>query len=89
MTNSFSLETELIHIVKLVHFYITDYLNMIHFEGYKNAYFKAACISNIQKSAEGQRGRQASSTLLICHEACFVDSCIILSLEISSKASFL
>lgn len=35
-----------------------------------------------------QRGRQAFSTALICDEACIVDTCI-LSLEISSKASFL
>lgn len=56
MTNSFSLETELIHIVKLVHFYITDYLNIIYFEVYKNVYFKASCISNGQNSAEGQAG---------------------------------
>lgn len=36
-----------------------------------------------------QRGRQAFSTALICYEACIVDTCILLSLEISSKASFL
>lgn len=43
MTDSFSLETELIYVVKLVHLHILHYIYV---------YFNVACINNSQKSVD-------------------------------------